>query len=930
MKLLTCISRHIPTLSIILLTHPTPSHIAAFAHCCKHFPLFTQIPIYATSPVISFGRTLLQDIYASTPLASTVIPLDALGESGIATSSEAKAQILLQPPTAEEITSYFALINPLRYSQPHQPLPSPFSPPLNGLTITAYNAGHTLGGTIWHIQHGMESVVYAVDWNLARENVIGGAAWLGGGIGGGTEVIEQLRKPTALVCSSKGVQRTPQAASKIKRDELLLEMIRNALGNGGTVLIPSDSSARVLELAWLLENAWRRGQGSGDVLRGTRAYLASSTIASTIDFTKSMVEWMDENVTKTYESEAENRPRHKRSDSRRNNEKHEGEGGDQVAGPFSFKYLKLVERKSRIQKLLQKPGPKLIVASDSSLDWGLSRGLLKYLARDPNNLVILTNDFPSAQAGQVSLGQTLWNWYQLQQSKAAKVEGNGHSWEIVQSGQELTITESSRTTLEGKELAMYQQYQATQRQLLNVQRDGTTNLEDANDVIEDDASSSSSEEESGDEQQGKSLNLSGRLLQAGRNKAAEDKEIQGINAILRKPGCYDWDVRGKKGREAVFPFVNKRKRIDEFGELIRPEDYLRAEERDEIEGRDLRDSPDGKKSGLGEKRKWGDTKMANNEKAQTFGKFKRQRLNSSSRYNRGQQFDEANGASESSDESDSEDEKPIVGPSKLVVAASTIPINCGITYIDFSGLHDQRSLSMLIPLIQPRKVVVIGGNEAETRWLAEECRQKLHVRADDDSEVNNILTPTIGETVQASMDTHAWTVKLSRDLVRRIQWQDVRGLGVVTLMGRLTPTLSEQAQAPQKRKRQKLEKEESATPALEPEEKQDLENLPPTLDILPANLAAATRSAAQPVHVGDLRLADLRKMLQSTGHMADFRGEGTLVVDNLVAVRKSASGQIELETSGLTLPQYMNRNQESPFHTVRRRIYEGLAVIAGG
>jgi hypothetical protein len=39
----------------------------------------------------------------------------------------------------------------------------------------------------------MESIVYAVDWNLVRENVLSGAAWLGGAGAGGGEVIEQLR-----------------------------------------------------------------------------------------------------------------------------------------------------------------------------------------------------------------------------------------------------------------------------------------------------------------------------------------------------------------------------------------------------------------------------------------------------------------------------------------------------------------------------------------------------------------------------------------------------------------------------------------------------------------------------------------------------------------------------------------------------------------
>ena len=142
------------------------------------------------------------------------------------------ANFLLQPPTADEVASYFSLINPLKYSQPHQPIPSPFSPPLQGLTITAYNAGHTLGGTIWHLQHGLESIVYAVDWNQAKENVLSGAAWLGGA-GGGAEVIEQLRRPTALVCSTKGADRSHLAGGRKKRDDALLALINQTISNGG-------------------------------------------------------------------------------------------------------------------------------------------------------------------------------------------------------------------------------------------------------------------------------------------------------------------------------------------------------------------------------------------------------------------------------------------------------------------------------------------------------------------------------------------------------------------------------------------------------------------------------------------------------------------------------------------------------------------------
>lgn len=273
--------RHVPTLSFILLTHATVAHLAAFAHCCKHFPLFTRIPIYATLPVISLGRTLLQDLYTSTPLASTVIPSATLSEASYSyhDSVSQEPEILLQPPTSEEIASYFSLIISLKYSQPHRPASSPFTPTLTSGVITAYNAGHTLGGTIWHIQMGMESIVYAVDWNQARENVLAGAAWLGGAGAGGAEVIESLRKPTALVCSSRGGERVALPGGRAKRDELLLNMIKSAASKGGIVLIPTDSSARVLELAYLLEHVWRTETTDEDSPLGLRNCILQARIS---------------------------------------------------------------------------------------------------------------------------------------------------------------------------------------------------------------------------------------------------------------------------------------------------------------------------------------------------------------------------------------------------------------------------------------------------------------------------------------------------------------------------------------------------------------------------------------------------------------------------------------------------------------------------
>ncbi|KAL8844303.1 MAG: hypothetical protein Q9205_003942 [Flavoplaca limonia] len=950
---LKALERHIPSLSVILLTHATPSHLGAFAHCCKNFPLFTQIPIYATTPVISLGRTLLQDVYSSTPLASSVISADSLADSSYASGSDPidpTLQLLLTPPTTEEIASYFSLIHPLKYSQPHEPLPSPFSPPLNGLKITAYNAGHTLGGTIWHLQHGMESIVYAVDWNQVRENVLSGAAWLDAS-GGGAEVIEQLRKPTALICSSRGAAKDSLTGGRRRRDDLLLDTIRSTIAKGGTVLIPTDTSARVLELAYLLEHAWRKEHthGSGESpFKNARLYLASKNVGATMRYARSMLEWMDENVVKeleAVEAATTSTKQHKRTDSRQIGNR-DNKLAQNAAGPFDFKYLRLLERKKQVDRIVAAKGARVILASDSSLEWGFSKEILQHIANDTSNLIILTEshgNLDDIRKDGKSLGALLWSWYQERRDGVALEPGaDGQNLEQVHTGgRELQIHTAERVALQGKELLAYQQHLATQRRLQNQMPLGnSSSLETSADAVDETSStSSSSSEESNPERQGKALNTSAAVANLNRNKAGLSKETLGVNVLLRQPGVYDYDVRGKKGREQMFPFVSKRRRADDFGDLIRPDEYLRAEERDEVDGQDMRDDGSNKKGKFGQKRKWGDTGLqgANESNGPGLANKRRQQMSNAAVKNGDVLADGFHDPDldDLSDDPESDLDEVVNGPSKVVTRMQSVEAHLKIAYVDFAGLHDQRSLSMLIPLIQPRKLIFVSGNVSETAVLADECRQKLVPTSSESAEKsqNGVFTPLNGQMVDASVDTNAWTVKLSNALVKRLRWQNVGGLGIVTLMGHLgAMAVDDQEFADStSKKRQKLLKEEipehNAQGAPSETKKQQTA---PILDVLPTSMAAATRSVAQPLHVGDLRLADLRKILQSTGHTADFRGEGTLLIDGLVAVRKTATGRIEVEGGGLGLHDYPVRTPESSFFAVKRRIYDGLAVIAGG
>lgn len=912
---LQALEKHVSTLSVILLTHPTLDHIGAYAHCCKHIPLFAKIPVYATSPVINLGRTLLADLYASSPLAASVIPSSAIG-----TTAEGAPNLLLQPPTAEEIASYFNLIHPLKYSQPHQPIPSSWSPSLGNLSITAYSAGHTPGGTIWHIQHSMESIVYATDWNLSRENLLSGAAWLGNG----SEIIEPLRRPTALVCSSRGIEKTDILPRK-KRDDALISLIRETIVQGGKVLIPTDSSARVLELAFILNHTWRENITGphAHVYKQAKIYMASKSSTSTVRQLQSMLEWMDETIIRDAEAAM-----------------NQDQGGDRkIPNLLDWKHVKQIERQTQFDKAMRRTRPGIFLASDASLEWGFSKQALEKLAGDSRNLVILTDD--ASSSAESTLAKQLSECFHHQDSQASQSSGV----KVVNAnGQNVSLRDATASSLNSDETTLYEQYVARQQQLHSSLQGDNTGDNAANEIADEQAEESSDDEDEDEEQQGRALNASAQMQQTHKRKAALSDAELGINVLLRSKNVHDFDVRNKRGREKMYPFVPHRTKLDAFGEVIRPEDYLRAEERDDVDGVDMRDGVKQEAAAVGQKRKWDDV-AANVNGGAKGRKKEKQEPNKKPKVERepddidaliaratGEGNPAAGGANgavseESESESDYEPEESTAeGPQKIVFSEQALPLHLRIAHIDFTGLHERRDLSMIIPLVRPRNLILISGSESETQMLAEEARQLLSGEGGESA--SDVFSPLVGEMVDASVDTNAWTLKLSRELVKKLTWQNVKGLGVVALTGRLDVEPVEEPEDEDAKAKKKLKLIEGGA-----DSEKDLPPAMPVLDLVNTATTASggSQRATQPVHVGDLRLADFRKLLQSTGHTAEFRGEGTLLIDGTVVVRKSATGKIEVEAAGpgLLQPDFRTLDMEGSFYAVRRAIYRGLAVVSG-
>jgi cleavage and polyadenylation specificity factor subunit 2 len=221
--------------------------------------------------------------------------------------------------------------------------------------------------------------------------------------------------------------------------------------------------------------------------------------------------------------------------------------------------------------------------------------------------------------------------------------------------------------------------------------------------------------------------------------------------------------------------------------------------------------------------------------------------------------------------------------------------------------------------------VLIEGNAEETNALREEC-EKLLQSVGSAEHASEIFTPFVGQVLNASADTNAWNIKLSIPLRQRLIWQTVGSLGVVPLTGQLRADilpLESESVVENKAKRVKSVVADSTDLVVTDSTSKDVT---PVLDIVPTISSASTRMLARPLHLGDLRLMDLRRAMQDSGFAVEYRGEGTLVINGLVAVRKSATGNVEVETV-IGVPGFSVGDQT--FEEVRKRIYSSLAIISG-
>ena len=313
---------HVDKVDAVLVSHADTKHLGALPYAVGKLGL--NCPVYATLPVHKMGQMVLYDLYLAK-----------------------RAEEEYETFNLNDVDRAFGMFNPMRYAQQIN-----LTGKGEGITITPFPAGHSVGGTTWRITKEAEDILYAVDYNHRKERHLNGAA------------LHTFNRPAVLITDAyNGL--TEQTSRKL-RDRTLVAGVMQTLRSGGNVLIPVDTATRVLELLLVLDSHWEHQK------IGLYSLVLLNNVAyNVVEFAKSMLEFMNSDISKSFEHTRDN--------------------------VFDCKNVHLCHSLEELEELPDQP--KVVLASMASLEAGLGRNLLVDWASNADNLILFVE---RAQAGTLS------------------------------------------------------------------------------------------------------------------------------------------------------------------------------------------------------------------------------------------------------------------------------------------------------------------------------------------------------------------------------------------------------------------------------------------------------------------------------------------------------------------------------------------------
>lgn len=228
-------------------------------------------------------------------------------------------------------------------------------------------------------------------------------------------------------------------------------------------------------------------------------------------------------------------------------------------------------------------------------------------------------------------------------------------------------------------------------------------------------------------------------------------------------------------------------------------------------------------------------------------------------------------------------------PVKRTESSSKVNVKCMVNFINLESIVDQRSATVIWPALKPKKILLLGPPEAQIE------PPMLTLRKRD----IELASMPLNKDVQFDTTIKSLDISVDPELDQLLKWQGISdGYTVAHVIGKLVK------EKPQGGKSQQQAQEQ----------KQQLHRT--RLVLKPLKTTSRHHHRSGSLSIGDVRLAELKRVLAAQRHRAEFKGEGTLVVDGQVAVRKVSDGETVVDGAPSEL-----------FYLVKKSVTDMLAKI---
>ncbi|KAL5488069.1 hypothetical protein ACEPAI_6177 [Sanghuangporus weigelae] len=826
----------VPTVDLVLISHGDLQHAGLYAYAYAHWglraPTYTTLPVQATARIAAVEET--ESIRSEEDVEyKQESSMNGEGDDKMDVDNDFRRKFVA---SLDDIREAYDSINTLRYSQPAH-----LQGKCQGLTITAFNAGHTLGGTIWKIRSpSAGTILYAVDLNHLRERHLDGTVILrGAGTGG---VYETLARPDLFITDADRVNNI--SCRKKDRDAQLIDTVTSTLFSRHSVLMPCDASTRLLELLVLLDQHWSYSRLKFPIC------LVSRTGREMLTFVRSMMEWLGGTISKEDVGEETGNNKRRRDD----------DNDEEALGAFAlrFKFLEFFPNPRALLHTYSSKDPKLILTVPLSLSHGSSRIIFSDFATAPDNVILLTSP------GEVgTFARTLfdiWNDEQRDDDKWNK----GKLGRNVMLDRTLTLTMKSKVPLEGAELEEYLQKERAAKEKEAAEEAALARTQRMLEADEDDSDSDESEDEedavehaldmmdtSEDHDQSAPVFVepgAGGGRRRGRKETdMGDWGFETEDGSMKQMLSFDIYLKGNVSKQTsffktegaqqqrfrMFPYVERRRRVDSYGEVIDVGMWLRK-------GKVFEEEAESEETKVAKRRK---------------------------------------------EEEEEVKKVPAEPPSKYISHNVEVQMACRLLFVDMEGLNDGRAVKKIAAHVNPRKMIIVHSSSEGAESLIEACGA---VRA----LTKEIYAPDVGEQIRIGQQTNSYSISLSEELLASVRMSNFEDNEVGFIQGCVASLASSTIPI--------LEPISNISAGMG-EVPVDADQLlkPTRLGSRPAT------KLPRSTMIGDLKLTALKARLLKMGVHTEFAGEGVLLcrgntsddssVDEIVAVRKKADGKVELE-----------------------------------